>query len=95
MLTFEKYKDQRDFIIRNGYSMTPKALAELYGNEAGEIIYGLQAELDHLKTINAELLEALKAILPWHDSHPAEMTDNPIILKCRAAIAKATQGVEA
>lgn len=38
-----------------------------------------------------DLLAALKAILPWHDSHPAEATDNPLINQCRAAIAKATQ----
>lgn len=37
-----------------------------------------------------DLLAALKAILPWHDSHPAEVTDNPLINRCRAAIAKAT-----
>jgi hypothetical protein len=39
--------------------------------------------------LEAELLAALKAILPWHDSHPAEATDNRIINQCRAAIARA------
>jgi hypothetical protein len=36
-----------------------------------------------------DLLAALKEILPWHDSHPAEATNNPLINRCRAAIAKA------
>jgi hypothetical protein len=38
------------------------------------------------------LLAALKEILPWHDAHPAEATDNRIINMCRAAIAKAEGG---
>ena len=36
-----------------------------------------------------DLLAALEKILPWHDSHPAEATDNPIVNQCRTAIAKA------
>jgi hypothetical protein len=36
-----------------------------------------------------ELLAALRAILPWHDPHPIEQTNNPIINQCRIAIAKA------
>lgn len=36
-----------------------------------------------------DLLAALKEILPWHDSHPAEATDNRMVNLCRAAIAKA------
>lgn len=35
------------------------------------------------------LLNALIAILPWHDSHPSEATDNRIVNLCRAAIKKA------
>lgn len=47
-------------------------------------------EIKALVDAAPELLAALKAILPWHDSHPVEATDNPLINQCRAAIAKAT-----
>jgi hypothetical protein len=43
----------------------------------------------HIAAAGPELLEALETILPWHDSHPSEATDNPVIRKCREAIAKA------
>jgi hypothetical protein len=36
-----------------------------------------------------DLLEALKEILPWHDFHPLEQTDNRIVNLCREAISKA------
>lgn len=48
-----------------------------------------QMSAAHLIIAAPDLLDALEAILPWHDSHPAEPTDNPLIAKCRAAIAKA------
>lgn len=38
---------------------------------------------------HAPLVDALEAILPWHDSHPAEPTNNPVIQQCRAALARA------
>ena len=41
------------------------------------------------QSVNAELLAALKTILPWHDAHPIEVTDNPVINQCRQAIANA------
>ena len=36
-----------------------------------------------------ELYEALAELIPWHDSHPIEQTNSPLINKCRAALAKA------
>lgn len=49
-----------------------------------------QAHADaRLMAAAPDLLEALKAILPWQDSHPAKATDSPLINQCRAAIAKA------
>lgn len=52
--------------------------------------YSRQAkQIETLEVQVSSLLAALKEILPWHDSHPAEATDNRIINLCRAAIAAA------
>src|SRR5665213_1374892 len=44
-----------------------------------------------LRESHERLRAALARILPWHDSHPAEATDNPLINECRAALEAAPE----
>lgn len=61
-------------------------------NDDWTSIKAIVAERDALRAVNADLLAALKALLPWHDTLPHEETDSPVINQCRAAIARVEDG---